>query len=1614
MTLRGKLRFLPPLLVLAALFSVLSFAESTSGEWGAGSSPAAWTLDDDGLLTVAGGKGKTQNYASESPWNGYAARIRAVEFHAVTFPDNCQYLFKNLSAVQTVSFADGCDMTAVSSVAGMFDGCQALTGITGLSGFANGKSSNFTRMFAGCESLRSLDFSAFLTTGKKELDLSSLFDGCAALRQVPLCPDGGAVPGCTASGSVRNITLNRTFAGCKSLRAVDLRFSFSPDSAATPVSGMKEMFSGCEALETADLSTYRPVYDTTAGRYADLSGLFDGCAALSKVTLGSRMPAVSLPSVEINGHADWYSAVAGQWFTSAQIRSGRKFTFDVYAKDAAQATFPPGTVLTGNWGDCVWTLETDSGALSIQNDALKAGAPVASGVSPWAAYASLIRSVSFARVQLPMQSSGLFRGLSNLTAATFSQCETSGATVYYQYLFADCTSLQALDLTGFPVHNVVNVTGLFSGCTSLRTLTLPDFESTLTVYTNALTDCVSLESLSCGLYFTVRGTGLPMADGAGRRDWYDGAAGRWYASADEFPERDGTDGARRTFIKNGPTTDLSGAEIRLIPGETLSWTDGEYAAVYSGAAIAPGVSVLLNGRALDAGLYSVSFENNIHVGHAALIVSGNGERHYSGRAVLENAFAIRPYPLAADSFSLEGESAVITYTGAEIRPGVSARFGDSTLRPAGWNAEDPDAGDFVLTWQNNVNVPETGAPEALLPCAVVSGLAGADFLVEREIVLPFSIAPMPLSGEDVRFTEMEEVYFNGEPRIPSFVLRSVKPIPEGGSEGRVFRAFDGTAGDYTVSCGNNTAIGTDARLTVTFRGNFTGTAETSFPILAARLEDVSALVPETPVYTGMEQRPALSLTAAIGGGPYALEAGRDYEIAGWANNRDAWQTGQDADRQPAVTLEGKGIFGGTRTVRFEIRPRDLKDAVVALTDSWLVRDGETLSVVYDGEAHLPAPEVTFAFPAEEEGGAPRVLSVPQEALLVSCLQRNGAGEETEDAVNAGTVRVRVAAKAGGNFTGAADARPEFRILPARLTAEMIRFAGRDGALIPPAEYAPVFTGGEILPAIRIVFGEKTIDPGSPADPRFCSVSGVNNVNAHDAEGENAPAVLIEGTGNFTTAAEPGDVFSVPFAILPCQIGETGIGIGAIADCVYNGQAQRPAIRLSGEFLCPGGGEYVFRESGADGEHDYTANYENCTGAADADGENPPAVTLSFHGNFSGTLTKTFTIRPLPLTDPSVKVSAVFPETPPVYTGSPQEPVPALALSLNEEALSFEQGTDYALSWENNTDAWQAGYEGERPAALAAGKGNYTGVCRLPFSIAPRSIGDAAVRLADAWLAPDPKTGTPSVAYNGKPRVPAPVVTLSVPAEGSEEGFTLTVPPEALKVDCLREDETEDAVSEGTVYVRVTAKDRGNFTGEAKARPVFRIFMLSLSECEVRLAIPVPAFLETGRPKRPAVVAEEADVGILREGTDFAVSYADNVKRGIATVTLTSLTEEGVTKEVTFPILPAGERKAALPASLRALESHALSGASFREIELPASCLRIGANAFAPDGKQGEPRLLQITIPNAEAEVDEKAFGGLSAFTLCAPEGLMIGAGDAAVPVEAFCASHGIYYEQIPD
>ena len=202
---------------------------------------------------------------------------------------------ETLKKIKKVSFyASFGEYDDITDLYGFFAGMENLTTIEGLEYLVTKNAKHTASMFNGCKSLTSLDLSTFDTSGITDGTMASMFNGCASLKSITFgekFSTAGAnamqdmFAGCEAlesldlskfdTGKVTNMA--NMFSGCKSLKSI----TFGEDFKASGVKDMNNMFYNCQALKSLDLSSF----DT--GNVTDMQYMFAGCKALEELDVSN-------------------------------------------------------------------------------------------------------------------------------------------------------------------------------------------------------------------------------------------------------------------------------------------------------------------------------------------------------------------------------------------------------------------------------------------------------------------------------------------------------------------------------------------------------------------------------------------------------------------------------------------------------------------------------------------------------------------------------------------------------------------------------------------------------------------------------------------------------------------------------------------------------------------------------------------------------------------------------------------------------------------------------------------------------------------------------------------------------------------------------------------------------------------------------------------------------------------------------------------------------------------------------------------------------------------------------------------------------------------------------
>lgn len=226
----------------------------------------------------------------------------------------------------------------------------------------------------------------------------------------------------------------------------------------------------------------------------------------------------------------------------------------------------------------------------------------------------------------------------------------------------------------------------------------------------------------------------------------------------------------------------------------------------------------------------------------------------------------------------------------------------------------------------------------------------------------------------------------------------------------------------------------------------------------------------------------------------------------------------------------------------------------------------------------------------------------------------------------------------------------------KLIHEHIWGFSAEGAVI-----TAVCSGGGACP---VEGGRVTITLTAPADLTYNGSKKNCTVKQEPIQLIDPAALQIEysavpvAVGDYTASLScEGVKAELAFSILGIDI--SGMSLPTVADQTYTGAAITPEMAVDG--LTAG--------------TDYTVTYENNVNAGTA------RILVTGKGNYSGTLEKTFTIKPA-----MIQITAALAKDTYEYTGSVIEPEITVKTNFGGTEMNLAKDMDYKLSGESKTDA----------------------------------------------------------------------------------------------------------------------------------------------------------------------------------------------------------------------------------------------------------------------------------------------------------------------------------------
>lgn len=346
-----------------------------------------------------------------------------------------------------------------------------------------------------------------------------------------------------------------------------------------------------------------------------------------------------------------------------------------------------------------------------------------------------------------------------------------------------------------------------------------------------------------------------------------------------------------------------------------------------------------------------------------------------------------------------------------------------------------------------------------------------------------------------------------------------------------------------------------------------------------------------------------------------------------------------------------------------------------------------------------------------------------------------------------------------------------------------------------------YTGSARKPTVNVYYN------GTKLSSYFdYSVTFENNINAGTA------TVTITGTNYYEGTK------TVEYTILPQALTSSSVTVSGITSKTFTGNeiTQDITVKKGSTLLTEG--------------TDYEISYEDNIQPGDA------TVTITFKGNYSGQVVKTFKINKVDIS--SLSFSEVDDQ---IYDGTTHAP----EVDVYYGSTKLTAGQDYLITYRNGKAVGSA-------SIVITGEGAFTGTYQIDYSVLQADLSTGSI------------DQIPSQVYTGSPIKPSPVVRCGglILTEGTD--YTVSY---------------SNNTNAGTGTVTITGE--GNFSGVLT--PGFQISKKQLSSSNTTIDS-IPSYTYTGSAITPSVTVRYGSK--VLSSSDYDISITNNTYPGDATVTVT--------------------------------------------------------------------------------------------------------------------------------
>lgn len=840
--------------------------------------------------------------------------------------------------------------------------------------------------------------------------------------------------------------------------------------------------------------------------------------------------------------------------------------------------------------------------------------------------------------------------------------------------------------------------------------------------------------------------------------------------------------------------------------------------------------------------YALEYNNNTQVGTASVVIKGTDTGNYEGSR--EVNFDIQPYDLSQIPANIFGTIDPQLYTGSKIELSEdkfqTLKIGDLTL------TKDVD---YEIDYDNNIKVGNADVIFTAKEGGSCQGSTKTTFVIYKNIAeensnFEVTVDSLPYTGQVIEpkpvVTDDGEIITNTED-IKYYTVTSNTELKNAGSYTLTIN------GDGTYYIGSKTVDFTITKRAMT-------DLEVRFKNPSEKNEyafDGNKKEPEVEVVTKGEN--SIILPKDDFSIQYLLKTTEGNEIS---ENGNAGEYYIKVTPKENINYEGNALTNLTYT----ITPKEINE-----TD-FDIRVVDPTNIIYDGTQKEPKVKVT-------DNQQKRILT---EGTGYSLSYENNI----EVGENTGIIRVQGI----GNYTGTCEVN---------FTINKISLVNHVSSIevnLSKTSYA--YTGEIISPEAESVTITVSIN-GETRELQLSEEDYILTSTAKDAKDTNN--FTIEGQGTYYTGEVPSNQSKVSgdktFAITPKSIEDSDVNVEKIPNqALSGGKAEpNPTITYNGVTLVKG--------------TDYDVRYERNT-AIDTDttpeSEKPTAI-ITGKGNYSGTLSVTFSIRN---SIASAKVEGLDGLSY-YFSGSDGLKPEPTKVTLNGTEL--EKNIDYELKYENNVDADPSSTK--KPTVRIVGKGIYGGEIQKTFTINRITVGQLGSLENGGSLTLSGNAST--VTFTGSVVVPDfkliykcthPITKKSV-TYTLEEGKDYTV------------DAADHIDAEANLPLYVQMRQKNFFRSGSLNIKSYTIQPKNISRAtEITAQLENEYFSYDGKPVTPKVTITDLkreksgeykpDGGgeyQLVLNKDYTIAYTNNTSPGTATYTITGIGNYTGTKRGNFYI-----------------------------------------------------------------------------------------------------------------